>query len=141
VCVCVSAIMPRRVRGVGYLRIGTHSSDDYVCVYMYIRVCMCVYIRVCVCVCVYGLDIMPRRGRSGASRSGTHSADDYVCVYIYMCVYIYVCVCVFAYMCVYVCQILCHGVGGVGYHVLEHIALMIMIIRRCNPDKIPAVKV
>jgi len=31
-------------------------------------------------------------------------------------------------------------VGGVGYHVLEHLALIIMIIRRCDPAKIPRVK-
>ena len=37
-------------------------------------------------------------------------------------------------------QILLHGVGGVGYHVLEHIALILMIIRRCDPAKIPRVK-
>ena len=36
-------------------------------------------------------------------------------------------------------QICVHGFGGVGYHVLENFALMLMIIRRCSPEKIPGV--
>eukprot|EP00286_Rhodomonas_abbreviata_P000524 CAMPEP_0181290368 /NCGR_PEP_ID=MMETSP1101-20121128/1376_1 /TAXON_ID=46948 /ORGANISM="Rhodomonas abbreviata, Strain Caron Lab Isolate" /LENGTH=273 /DNA_ID=CAMNT_0023394647 /DNA_START=9 /DNA_END=830 /DNA_ORIENTATION=+ len=38
------------------------------------------------------------------------------------------------------CKLLVHGIGGVGYHILENTALIIMIIRRCDPNKIPAVR-
>uniref|UniRef100_A0A7S0F667 Uncharacterized protein n=1 Tax=Hanusia phi TaxID=3032 RepID=A0A7S0F667_9CRYP len=37
-------------------------------------------------------------------------------------------------------KFLIHGVGGIGYHVLEHTALAIMIVRRCDPEKIPSIK-
>ena len=38
-------------------------------------------------------------------------------------------------------KIVLHSVGAVGYHVLEHVALVLMIIRRCDPEKIPRFKV
>jgi len=37
-------------------------------------------------------------------------------------------------------KIVLHSVGAVGYHVLEHVALVLMIIRRCDPEKIPRLK-
>jgi len=55
VCVCVrecgggGLIVCHSVGGVGYLLVGTHSSDDsvFVCIYVCVRVCC-----VCMCVCV-----------------------------------------------------------------------------------------
>ena len=38
-------------------------------------------------------------------------------------------------------QTVCYAAGGVGYHVLEHVALILMIIKRCDPAKIPRFKV
>eukprot|EP00281_Chroomonas_sp_CCMP1168_P028887 CAMPEP_0206247792 /NCGR_PEP_ID=MMETSP0047_2-20121206/20009_1 /ASSEMBLY_ACC=CAM_ASM_000192 /TAXON_ID=195065 /ORGANISM="Chroomonas mesostigmatica_cf, Strain CCMP1168" /LENGTH=250 /DNA_ID=CAMNT_0053673361 /DNA_START=129 /DNA_END=881 /DNA_ORIENTATION=+ len=33
-----------------------------------------------------------------------------------------------------------YGLGGIGYHILEHIALILTIIKKCDAEKIPRVK-
>jgi len=97
VCVCVSDSMPRRVGGVGYLRIGIHSSDDYVCVYVYTCVYVCVYTCVCLCVCMCQILC---HGVGGVEHHVLEHiavmimcACMYICVYIRVCVFLFICVC------------------------------------------------